>query len=89
MGPIFNEKMAEKWKLWVREQCTGALFTMEKSTFVATIHEQCMNSSRITPWNAWKKKKNAETVTYKTCNPNGLLESFNNLITKHLNQVLI
>ena len=22
VGPIFNEKIAEKWNLWVREQCT-------------------------------------------------------------------
>ena len=37
MGPIFNEKIDEKWNLWVREQCMDALFTMEKSTFVATV----------------------------------------------------
>ena len=24
---IFNEKIAEKWSLWVHEQCTDALFT--------------------------------------------------------------
>ena len=27
MGPIFNEKVVKKWNLWVREQCTYALFT--------------------------------------------------------------
>ena len=32
VGPIFNEKVAEKWNLWVREQCTDALFTVQKST---------------------------------------------------------
>ena len=26
VGPIFNEKVAEKWNLWVHEQCTDALF---------------------------------------------------------------
>ena len=26
VGPIFNEKVAEKWNLWVRKQCTDALF---------------------------------------------------------------
>ena len=31
MGPIFNEKIAEKWSLWVPR----ALFTGEKSTTVA------------------------------------------------------
>ena len=29
---IFNEKVAEKWNLWVRKQYTDALFTVEKST---------------------------------------------------------
>ena len=37
VGPIFNEKIAEKWNLWVHEQCTDALFTVEKLTFVATV----------------------------------------------------
>ena len=32
MRPIFNEKVAEKCNLWVREQCTNALSTVEKST---------------------------------------------------------
>ena len=27
MGPIFNEKVAEKWNLWIHEQYTNALFT--------------------------------------------------------------
>ena len=27
--PIFNEKVAEKWNLWVCEQCIGALFTLK------------------------------------------------------------
>ena len=26
VGPIFNEKVVEKWNLWVHEQCTDALF---------------------------------------------------------------
>ena len=25
--PIFNEKVAEKWNLWIHEQYTNALFT--------------------------------------------------------------
>ena len=32
MGPIFNEKVPKKCNLWVRKQCTDALFTVEKST---------------------------------------------------------
>ena len=27
MEPIFNEKVAQKWNLWVHEQCMNALFT--------------------------------------------------------------
>ena len=37
VGLIFNEKLAEKWNLWVREQCIYALFTVKKSTIVATV----------------------------------------------------
>ena len=55
--PIFNEKVTEKWNLWVRKQCTDALFTVEKSTFAVTVHEQCMNSSRITSETRENKKK--------------------------------
>ena len=46
------EKVAEKWNLWVRDQCMSAMFTMEKSTFAATVHKQC-----ITPEMCEKKKK--------------------------------
>ena len=35
MRPIFNEKIVEKCNLWVREQCTNALSTVEKSTNVS------------------------------------------------------
>ena len=43
MGPIFNEKVAEKWNLWVRKQCMDILFTVKKSTNVG--------------WKKKKKKK--------------------------------
>ena len=32
VGPIFNEKVIEKWNLWVYKQYTNALFTHWKST---------------------------------------------------------
>ena len=35
VGPIFNEKVVEKWNLWIYEQCTDTLFTVEKSTSAA------------------------------------------------------
>ena len=37
MGLIFNEKVAEKWNLWIREQCENTLFMIEKSTFAAIV----------------------------------------------------
>ena len=45
VGPIFNEKVTEKWNLWVHKQCTDTLFKDKKSTSAATK----------------KKKKKAET----------------------------
>ena len=33
--PIFNEKVVKKWYLWVPEQYTDVLFTVEKSMFAA------------------------------------------------------
>ena len=41
VGPDFNEKVAEKWNLWVHEQCTMCtnwLKKIEKSNFAATVH---------------------------------------------------
>ena len=44
MEPIFNERIVEKWNLWIHKQYTDALFTAENSTFAATVqwtvHEQ-------------------------------------------------
>ena len=59
MGPIFNEKIAEKWNLWVRKQCMDALFTMEKSTFVATVQWTVTVATLLLK--RVKKKKKAET----------------------------
>ena len=36
MGPIFNEKVIEKWNLWGHKQCTDTLFKDKKSTSAAT-----------------------------------------------------
>ena len=33
MGPIFNKKITEKYNLWDREQCTDALFTIDKVNY--------------------------------------------------------
>ena len=57
MGPIFNEKIDKKWNLWVRKQCTDALFTENWSKVAATVYVPYMNSSRKWGENAWKKKR--------------------------------
>ena len=33
MGPIFNKKVVKKCNLWDREQCTDALFTVDKVNY--------------------------------------------------------
>ena len=55
MEPIFNEKVTEKWNLWIRKQCTDVLFMVEKSY-------GSLNSNRILQ-NAWKKKKKKKKKT--------------------------
>ena len=69
--PIFNEKVAEKWNLWLHEQCTDALFT-EKSQHLRLLFMHCLlNSNRIPPKtrennnnnNKKKKKKKKRTKT--------------------------
>ena len=33
MRPTFSKKVAEKCNLWIREQCTYALFTVDKVNY--------------------------------------------------------
>ena len=57
VGPIFNEKVTEKWNLWVYEQCTDILFT-EKSQHLRLLFMHCsLNSNRIPPKTRENKKK--------------------------------
>ena len=57
MRPIFNEKIDKKWNLWVREQCTDALFTEDRSKITATVHVPYMNSTACWGGKGVKKKK--------------------------------
>ena len=60
MKPIFNEKVAEKWSLWVPwtvHGLTDVLKMAEKSKFSATAHAQYMNSSLCLQLRMQKKKK--------------------------------
>ena len=60
-GPIFNEKIAEKWSLWVPWTVYETHWCAEKSKILATIHAQCMRAvavlAKFCLWNAWRKKK--------------------------------
>ena len=47
MGPIFNKKVAEKCNCGTREQCTYALFTVDKVNYCGLENKK-------------KKKKNAD-----------------------------
>ena len=60
VGPIFNEKIDKKRNLWVRKQCTDALFTENWSKVAATVHVPYMNRSHLWGENVWKKKKKEE-----------------------------
>ena len=53
VGPIFNEKIDKKWNLWVREQCTDALFTKK-----VNICGYCSLNSSHTPPKTRENKKN-------------------------------
>ena len=69
MGPIFNEKVDKKWNLWVREQCTDALFT-EKSQHLRLLFMHCsLNSSRIPPKTREKKKKKKNEKNENAASP--------------------
>ena len=72
VGPIFNEKVTEKWNLWVYEQCTDILFT-EKSQHLRLLFMHCsLNSSRTPPKTREnkKKKKNEKNKTQHLINAN-------------------
>ena len=56
MGPDFNEKVAEKWNLWVREQYTVYCSPWKSQPLRLLFMKQYMNSNRI-PWNEYPKKK--------------------------------
>ena len=56
MGSDFNEKVTEKWNLWVREQYTVHCSPWKSQHLRLLFMKQYMNSNRI-PWNEWKPQK--------------------------------
>ena len=63
VGPIFNEKVAEKWNLWVRKQCTDTLFTDKKSTSTVTKKKNV----------EMRWKQNVDAISRIQTSPNSLL----------------
>ena len=57
MGPIFNEKVAKKWNLWVHEQYIMHCLRQKSQHLQLLFIEQCMNSNRVLPKRVEKKKK--------------------------------
>ena len=58
VGPIFNKKVAEKCNFWDREQCTDALFTVDKVNY-------CGWTKKKKKTQFWKRRRKNK------CNPNG------------------
>ena len=56
MGPIFNEKVAKKWNLWVHEQYMMHCLLQKSQHLRLLFIEQYMNSNRILPKRVKKKK---------------------------------
>ena len=60
VGPIFNEKVTEKWNLWIREQYTMCTDWLKKIRKVKLCDYCSLNSVWTVATslkNAWKKKK--------------------------------
>ena len=60
MGPIFNEKVVEKWSLWVREQQMGPTAVHSTAYFVVNsiwVDEKCTVNRLKSQKQQQKKKK--------------------------------
>ena len=66
VGSIFNEKVAEKYNLWVREQCTYTLFTVGSQHLRLLLINSAWTVTALLQ-NAWKQKKEKEKKERK-CN---------------------
>ena len=72
VGPIFNEKVAKKWNLWVHEQYIMHCLRQKSQHLRLLFIEQYMNSNRVLPKRVKKKKKKRKTqlTQTQTCYPN-------------------
>ena len=57
MRPIFNEKVAKNWNLWVHEQYMMYCLLQKSQHLQLLFIEQYMNSNRVLPKRVKKKKK--------------------------------
>ena len=57
MGPIFNEKITEKWNLWVHKPYMIHCLLQKSQHLRLLFIEQYMNSNRVLPKRVKKKKK--------------------------------
>ena len=66
--PIFNEKIAEKWNLWVHEQCIVCIDWLKKckkSQILQLLFMHCAWTVAASLTNAWKRKeKKRKTQTW-------------------------
>ena len=75
MGPIFNEKVAKNWNLWVHEQYMMYCLLQKSQHLPLLFIEQYMNSNRVLPKrvkkNKKQKKQKCKTQTWiQNVNPN-------------------
>ena len=62
VGPIFNEKVVEKWNLWVREQCTQC--TVHRKSQIFQLKKKKKKQKRKTcVWEAQTRFPNAPLVS--------------------------
>ena len=57
VGPIFNEKVAKKWNLWVHKQYMMHCLLQKSQHLRLLFIEQYMNSNHVLPKRVKKKKK--------------------------------
>ena len=82
MGPIFNEKVTEKCNLWVREQCTEALFAKDLVNNYG-LGKKKKKKKKTQKEKTWTRKCAIQTLTKLTnhslrikCNPPTSIDAF-------------
>ena len=63
VGPIFNEKVAKKWNLWLHKQYMMHCLRQKSEHLRLLFIEQYMNSNRVLPKRVKEKKKKKKTKT--------------------------